>query len=355
MTAVSLDDADLVRRLDPTGLLGRIEALPEQCRDAWEQGRAIELPRAFGRVDSVIVCGMGGSAIGGDIVRALANRLCHVPVVVLRGYDLPAWVGSRTLAVFCSASGNTEETLAAFDRALDTDAPKIVITQGGRLLEEARANGIAAIQYRYDGEPRSGLGYGLMLLLAALQRTGLVEDVEDDVTEALATLVGQRDELGFAAPEVRNPAKRLARRLHGRLPVIVGADVLAEAAHRWATQIHENGKQWAFWQGLPELNHNLVEGFDRPADVIERLVVVFLDHPQLHPRVRLRYDITRELLHAAGVANETVTARGSSPLAQALSAIQFGDYVSFYLAMLNGVNPSPVPRIDVLKRRLSEA
>ncbi|HXF51123.1 MAG TPA: bifunctional phosphoglucose/phosphomannose isomerase [Dehalococcoidia bacterium] len=355
MTAVSLDDADLVRRLDPTGLLGRIEALPEQCRDAWEQGRTIELSRAFGRVDSVVVCGMGGSAIGGDIVRALANRLCHVPVVVLRGYDLPGWVGSRTLAVFCSASGNTEETLAAFDRALDTDAPKIVITQGGRLLEEARANGIAAIQYRYDGEPRSGLGYGLMLLLAALQRTGLVEDIDDDVTEAVATLVGQREELGFAAPEERNPAKRMARRLHGRLPVIVGADVLAEAAHRWATQIHENGKQWAFWQELPELNHNLVEGFDRPADVVERLVVVFLAHPQLHPRVRLRYDITRELLDAAGVASETVTARGSSPLAQALSAIQFGDYVSFYLAMLNGVNPSPVPRIDVLKRRLSES
>ncbi|HWQ28504.1 MAG TPA: bifunctional phosphoglucose/phosphomannose isomerase [Dehalococcoidia bacterium] len=354
MNGISLDDAALVRKLDVTGLLGRIEALPEQCRDAWEQGRALELSRAFGRVDNVIVCGMGGSAIGGDVARALASRLCHVPVIVHRSYDLPAWVGSRTLAIFCSASGNTEETLAAFDRALDTDAPKIVITQGGRLLEEARANGVATVEYRYDGEPRSGLGYGLMLLLAALRRTGLLEDIEEDVTEALATLLAQREEVGFATPEDRNPAKGLARRIHGRLPVIVGADVLAEAAHRWATQIHENGKQWAFWQELPELNHNLVEGFDRPPELLERLFVVFLAHPQLHPRVRLRYDVTRELLDAAGVASHTVTARGSGPLAQALSAIHFGDYVSFYLAILNGVNPSPVPRIDVLKRRLSE-
>lgn len=355
MNDLSLDDATAISRLDPTGLLGRIEALPEQCRDAWEQGSALELSRAFGRVDSVLVCGMGGSAIGGDIVRALASRLCHVPVMVLRGYELPAWVGSRTLTVFCSASGNTEETLAAFDRALDTDAPKIVITQGGRLLEEARANGVSAIEYRYDGEPRSGLGYGLMLLLAALRRTGLADDIDADVTEALSALADQREAIGFAAPETHNPAKALARRLRGRLPVIVGAGVLAEAAHRWATQIHENAKQWAFWQELPELNHNLVEGFDRPAELLERLIVVFLAHPDLHPRVRLRYDVTRELLGEAGVASETVTARGSSLLAQALSAIHFGDYVSFYLAMLNGVNPSPVPRIDVLKRRLSEA
>jgi glucose/mannose-6-phosphate isomerase len=355
MNGLSLDDAALVARLDPTGLLGRIETLPEQCRDAWEQGRALDLSRAFGRVDSVVICGMGGSAIGGDIARALASRLCHVPVIVLRGYDLPAWVGSRTLAIFCSASGNTEETLAAFDRALDTDAPKIVLTQGGRLLEEAQANGVPAIEYRYDGEPRSGLGYGLMLLLAALQRTELFEDIEEDVTEALATLVAQREEIGFAAPEERNPAKSLARRLHGRVPVIAGAEVLAEAAHRWATQIHENGKQWAFWQELPELDHNLVEGFERPRELLDRLCVVFLTHPQLHPRVRLRHDVTRELLDAAGVASEVVAARGSSPLSQALSAIHFGDYVSFYLAMLNGVNPSPVPRIDILKRRLSEA
>ncbi len=355
MNDPSLDDAAAIAKLDPTGLLARIEALPEQCRDAWEQGRTLELSRAFGRVDNVLVCGMGGSAIGGDLVRALASRLCHVPVIVSRSYELPAWVGSRTLAIFCSASGNTEETLAAFDRALDTDAPKIVITQGGRLLEEARANGVAAIAYRYDGEPRSGLGYGLMLLLAALRRTGLVDDIDGDVAECVATLIAQREDLDFDTPESRNPAKALARRLHGRLPVIVGAGVLAEAAHRWATQIHENGKQWAFWQELPELDHNLVEGFDRPAQLLERLVVVFLAHPELHPRVRLRYEVTQELLDAAGVASETVTARGSSLLAQALSAIHFGDYVSFYLAMLNGVNPSPVPRIDVLKRRLSEA
>lgn len=355
MTGASLDDAALVRRLDPTGLLGRIEALPEQCRDAWEQGRTLQLSRAFGRVDAILIFGMGGSAIGGDIVRVLAARASTVPVTVVRGYDLPAFTGSRTLAVFCSASGNTEETLTAFDRALDTDAPKVVITQGGRLLDEAEANGVPAVRYRYEGEPRSGLGYGLMLLLAVLQRTGLMDDLEEDVTEALAVLVQQRGSIGFATPEERNPAKQLARRLHGRLPVIIGAEALAEAAHRWATQLHENSKQWAFWQELPELNHNLVEGFHQPPEVVSRLRAVFLTHAHLHPRVRLRYDITRELLDQAGAGSEMVTAHGSSPLAVTLSAVHFGDYVSFYLAMLNGVNPSPVPRIDVLKRRLSES
>ncbi len=353
-SATSLDGRALAQRIDPQGLLERIEALPEQCREAWDLGMAAPLPPAA-HVINVVICGMGGSAIGGDLVRALAAGVSHAPVTVVRGYELPAHTGAGTLALFCSASGNTEETLAAFDRALDTDAHKLVITKGGALLAEAQKYGVPAVQYRYDGEPRSGLGYGLMIPLAVLCRLGVLDELDGDVDEAIATLVEQRKIVGFDAPEERNPAKRLARSLHGRITVVIGGGILSEAAHRWATQFHENGKVWAFWQELPELNHNLVEGFGLPPAAVENVCAVFLRGPRLHPRVLLRYDVTRELMAGAGVALETVDARGESPLAQVLSAIHFGDYVSYYLALLNGVTPSPVPRIDVLKRRLREA
>jgi glucose/mannose-6-phosphate isomerase len=352
-TLAALDGRALIERLDGRGLLGLIEALPEQCAEAWEAAGPFELPEAHCGARELVVLGMGGSAIAGDVVRSLAAVAGRKPVTVVRGYDLPPFVGEETLVVACSHSGNTEETLSAFEAALDAGAKVAVVTTGGRLAAQARERGLPSLQYAFDGGPRSALGHQLMRLLAVAERAGALNGHDAAVTEALALMREQRALLGFASPAERNPAKQLAARLYKRLPAIIGAGPLTDAAHRWKTQLNENSKCWALYDELPELGHNAIVGFGLPREVVELLHVVFLWHPSLHPRVLVEYEVAADELFREGVSHERVEAKGSTPLAQALTAIYFGDLVSYYLAMLNGVDPSPVAPIDRLKARLA--
>lgn len=349
-----LDDRNTYERLDRDGMLARVEGLPEQCRDAWGRAGDVRLPDAYRRARALVVAGMGGSAIGGDLFRALAAPQANIPVFVVRGYDLPAWVGPETVMVYSSHSGETEETLSAFEQGLAAGAMGVVVSTGGHLSELGRQRGLPVIAYSYAGEPRSALGWQLMSLLAIGEALGLLT-AAGDVSEALAVLTEQRQEIGSARPADVNPAKQLAHWFQGCLPVVLGAGALAEAAHRWKTQFNENAKSWAFWDELPELDHNAIAGFGLPREEIGRLRPLFLRSPSLHPRVLLRYEATADALTAAGVEHREVVARGTSLLAQALSVIHFGDMVTYYLALLNGEEPSPVKAIVALKERLAQA
>jgi glucose/mannose-6-phosphate isomerase len=350
----ALDDPQTYSRLDPDGLLGRVRELPEQCREAWAQAKSFRFPSEFAEVDSVVVLGMGGSAIAGDIVRSLALRQGRKPVFVHRGYDLPPFVGERTLVVASSYSGETEETLSSFGKALSGPSKKTVITTGGKLLSLARARGLPEHVFEYEGEPRSALGHSLMSLLALAEAAGVLPEQSRAVDEAIGVMEALGREINDDVPFDKNAAKQLASRLQGRLPVVYGAEVLVEAAHRWKTQLNENAKVWALYEEISELNHNAVEGFALPKEVAERAFVVFLWHRGLNARNLLRYEATSEALESAGVASERVEARGAGELARVLSAVHFGDWVSYYLAMLNGVRPSPVTSIQAFKRRLAE-
>lgn len=350
----TLDDPQTFARLDPDGLRGRIRGLPEQCREAWQQAKAFPFPRDFADVRDVLVLGMGGSAIAGDIVRSLALRRGGKPVFVHRGYDLQQFVDEWTLVVASSNSGETEETLSAFQQSLDRPSMKMAITTGGRLLALADERGLPAFVFSYEGEPRSSLGYSLMALLAVARATGVLPDQSREVEEAIWLMEALRREIGDDVPLETNAAKQLAVRLQGKLPVVYGAEILTEAAHRWKTQLNENAKVWAFYEEMSELNHNAVEGFGLPREIAERALVVFLYHRGLNPRNLLRYEATRDALEEAGVASERVEARGEGDLARVLTAVYFGDWVSYYLAMLNGVRPSPVTAIRGVKKRLAE-
>jgi glucose/mannose-6-phosphate isomerase len=349
-----LNDPAIYRRLDPEGLLGRIRDLPRQCRDAWQQARALRLPDDYSHVDNLLVLGVGGSAIGGDLLSALAVPQGSAPVSVVRGYDLPAWVDANTLVVACSYSGETEETLSAFQQALERPCKKLVVTTGGHLLDMARQAKVPAFRYEYPSEPRSTIGYGLMALLSVGERLGLVDEQEDDIAEAVSLMDGLCRQLDAEVPSGENPAKQLAARLQGRLPVVFGAGVLAPVARRWKTQLNENSNVWAAWEELPEADHNTIVGFALPREVADRVCAVFLYDPMLHPRVILRYRATQDALERAGVACDVVEVKGSSPLSQVMTGILWGDYVSYYLAILNGVSPSPVEAIVELKKRLAD-
>jgi len=350
-----LDSAEERRRRDPGGMLQAIAGLAGQCRDAWAAAQALELPAAYRDIDRIIIAGMGGSAIAGDYWRVLLQRESHIPVTNVRQYDLPPFVEERTLVIASSFSGDTEETVSAFEQALATRARKLVVTAGGRLLTMARANGVPAFAYSFRGEPRAALGWSLMPLIAAGEKLGLTQGAGRDVEEAIAVLEAAREQLGEDSPAARNPAKQAAGRLREKLPVIYAGGPLVEVAHRWKTQLNESAKVWAFYEELPEIHHNAIIGYELPRSVARDTAVVFLDSPDLvHRRVQLRYQFTQKLLGEAGVEHFVVDSRGKSALAQMLYLTQFGDYVSAYLALLYGVDPTPTTVIDELKAWLAE-
>jgi len=351
----TLDDAGERRRLDPGGMLASIAGLPEQCREAWKAARLLDVPGGNSPVDRIVILGMGGSAIAGDIFRVLLQLEAAIPVFNVRAYDLPPYVDERTLVIASSFSGETEETIHAFQQALGTPAQKLAITTGGRLQATARANGIPVFSYQFGGEPRAAIGWSLMPLLALGQSTGLMPQVDSDIEEMCSALQRLREVIGEKTPLQGNQAKQLAGQLYDRLPVIYGAGPLLEVAHRWKTQLNESSKVWAFYEELPEAQHNAVIGLGLPAGVARQVTVVFLTSPDLlHPRVRLRYGLTERLLDDAGIPHQTVETRGRSALAQLMSLVLLGDYVSAYLALLFGVDPTPTAVIDELKARLGE-
>jgi glucose/mannose-6-phosphate isomerase len=350
----TLDDLNLIQQRDPGQMLARIGELPQQCRDAWANVQAFRLPDGYDDSTAVVVAGLGGSAIGGDLVRTLVEPECRVPVVVSREYDLPAWVGPGTLVIASSYSGNTEETLSAFEQAHARGARLLAVTTGGKLAGMARDWGTPALTFNYQSQPRAALGHSLVLLLGILGRLGFVADKGGDLDETVKVMQAWQAEIRADVPEATNPAKQLARRLHGRLPVVYGAGHLSEVAHRYKTQFNENSKHWAEFDVFSELNHNAVVGYEHPRVVIDRITVIMLVSDQYQPQIAARMRITGEILDQRKVDHVTVATRGESALAQVLSLIHFGDYVSFYLALLNEADPTPVKVIDYLKQRLAE-
>ncbi|MCK4274866.1 MAG: bifunctional phosphoglucose/phosphomannose isomerase [Dehalococcoidales bacterium] len=354
MNKINLDDVKVYQQNDPEGMLARIKELPMQCQQAWQAAMSFKLPADYADVDRVVVLGMGGSAIGGDLVRSLVQSESRIPVIVHREYGLPAFVDEKTLVIASSYSGNTEETLSGFESALKTKAKKLAMTTGGKLQELAEANNIPVFKIEYKAQPRAALGFSFLPTLGVLQKLGFLKDKSADVAETVQVLEKLSARLGENSPLTGNPAKQLAQRLYGCLPVIYGAGIAAEAAHRWKTQINENGKAWAFFEVFPELNHNATVGYPFPPEIAQKIRVILLRSPLFNERVKLRYEVTCELLKRAGVAYEFVDSEGKSALSQMMSLVMMGDFTSYYLAILYGVDPSPVEVISYLKDRLAK-
>jgi glucose/mannose-6-phosphate isomerase len=352
---IDLDNTEVYKRLDPASMRERIRELPQQCLKAWQQALDFKLPTGYSNIDKVVILGMGGSAIGGDLLKSLSALEKNALVLVHRDYDLPPFVNAKTLVIASSYSGMTEETLSAFNQVLSTPAKKLALTTGGKLKAIAEQNKIPVFTIDYVSSPRAAVGHSFLPLLGICQKLGIVSDKSKDVAEMAQVLKDLQSTIDENCPLKLNPAKQLAIKLYNHLAVIYGAGFLAPAAQRWKTQINENSKAWAFYEILPELNHNATVGYEFPADLAQRLFVVFLRSPRLHPRTLLRYKLTAEMLTNAKVSHETIEARGESPLSQMMSLVFFGDWVSYYLALLNDTDPSPVKVIDYLKKRLAES
>jgi len=347
-----IESVERIRAADPGNMLDRIKDLPKQVRDAWKIASASELPPPHGDVRNITVAGMGGSAIGGDLAAALLADELKVPMSVHRDYGLPAYVGRDSLVIVSSYSGNTEETLSSFQEAQRRGARVLALTTGGRIAELATAAKYPVVTFSYAAQPRAALGYSLGLVLGTLTRLGFVRDLTADIDAALADLAKLEERVHEGART--NDAKKLAIELFGRIIFAYGGGVLGVMARRVKGQWNENAKNWGAFDVLPELDHNAVVGFPHPDIARDALTVLFLRSDRDNPRHKLRFDVTRELLDRASIPHKTLQFSGASMLSEVLQLTLFTDYVSFYVALLNGADPSPVKSIDHLKDRLAK-
>jgi len=348
-----IESVEAIKKADPGDMLTKIKDLPLQIRDAWKVVQGATLPPAYGDVRNVTVLGMGGSAIGGEFAGALLADDLKVPLAVHRDYGLPGYVGRDSLVIASSFSGNTEETLSGFDEAKKRGAKVIAITTGGRLADEAKTLRLPLITFGYHAQPRAALGYSLTLVLGTLGKLGLARDMGQEIEQALADVARLEERVHEGART--NDAKAMAIELVGRIPVVFGAGVMGVMARRVKDQWNENAKNWAHYDVMSELNHNAVVGFPHPVIAREAQVVLLLRSRRDNPRHRVRFDVTKELLDRAQIPSKELRFEGSSMLSEVLQMTYFTDYVSFYVALLNGADPTPVTSIDYLKDRLAKA
>jgi glucose/mannose-6-phosphate isomerase len=349
-----LDESAALGRRDPRGMIGHIGQLPRQLRSGWQISRALELSDAHRAAKAVAVLGMGGSAAAGDIARGVFSDLLSVPLISVRDYELPAWVDRENLVIAVSHSGATEETISALTSALERRCPVAVITTGGPVGDVAARAGLPRLVYPNESEPRAALGYTLALLCGLLERAGMLRIGEAEIEAAAGAVEAVVAADGPHATTDISTAKQLAWSLVGRLPVIEAAGFLAPVARRWRTQLNENAKSTAIAEELPEATHNSIVGYEQPELLRDHAYYVFLASPLDHERSARRATVSAELLTQLGISYQVVAVSGEGRLAQACAAIALGDYVSAYLALLYGLDPTPVDAIAHVKRSLTD-
>ncbi len=351
---MNLDDVGAMRQLDSQSMLGFIDRLPEQLQQAWQAAGAFPLDLPPQPIRQVIIAGMGGSGIGGALLTALCEPQSAVPITVWRNYGLPAWArGRETLVIAASHSGNTEETLSAFQEARSRGVTLVAITSGGELAVQAQSASIPLWQFTFSAQPRAAVGFLFLLPLACVTRLGLIADPSAELEAALEAMRAQQVNLRSEIPASRNPAKRMAGQWMGRWVAVYGSDHLAPVARRWKTQAAEIAKSWAQFEELPELDHNTIVGTTQPEDLVARYMLIFLRSALAHPRNELRARHTRELFMVQGYNTDEYQAQGANRLANMLTALHFGDYAAYYLAIAYGIDPTPVEVITELKSRLA--
>ena len=343
-------------KLDPAGMHAVIAGLPKQCIQAMaltEQSAAVIPDKKY---RAAVICGMGGSAIAGDLLASYLTDKAAFPVIVNRNYGLPGWVGRDDLVIASSYSGDTEETLAGFDESLARGAAICGITSGGELQRRCGERGLPCLEIPGGLPPRGALGYSLFGILGTLIKSRLVPDCRVEVMETVRLLETLAKEYDPGAPSSSNRAKSLAQQLHNGMPVIyASSDSMGGVARRWANQLNENAKVLSYWALFPELCHNEIVGWEKLPEIRKQTRVVFLEDQDDHPRNALRARIVKEILDPSAAGLFTVKSQGTSLLARMLSLVYLGDWVSLYLAHLNQVDPTPVQRIAELKVRLKEA
>ena len=347
----ALDDPGTYRRYDPRCMLKHLHDIPTSCQNAWHLASRFELPSSYRDINKIVILGMGGSAIGADLVVGMNE--CRKPIVIHRGYTLPPFVDADTLVIASSYSGMTEETNAAFAQAITNPAKKMAMTTGGKLGQLATEHHLPCFTFDYASPPRAALPYSLIPLLNILSKLGFMCLATDGIDAMVSALTDLERTVCETQPYEQNSAKKLAQAMHNKVCVVYGGEFLSEVGHRWKLQINENAKAVADYESFPELNHNTIVGYHFPSDVLGKIVVTMLTSELLDARIRRRYAVTQKLLNKTGIDCHVISAHGANKISQMLELILFGDYVSYYLALLNQTDPYPLDEVNYLKDELS--
>jgi glucose/mannose-6-phosphate isomerase len=350
-----LDDLTAMQQLDASRMIDEIDHLPDQLENAARQTQSLAFPN-WGGVQRIVIAGMGGSAIAGDLISSSIVGSCPVPVMVHRDYGLPAWANSaECLVICCSHSGNTEETLSSFATAQEQGCRVAAITTGGQLRAKAESAGYPVWIFQHNGQPRSAIGYGFAYLAGIFTRLGLANYTPDDFAKTAAWMRQEQQKYLPATPVVNNPAKRQAGQMVNRNLFLFASGQFAPVARRWKGQINELAKAPAAADQLPEADHNSLAGSVYPPELLEHSLALFIQSASDHPANLNRSKLTRRAYMLAGIPTDHFTAAGETPLQQLWSAIHYGDYISYYLAMLYGVDPTPIDAIQDFKKELSKS
>ncbi len=342
----------MYRDLDKENMFGAIWNFPENMKEALNVGNRIVLKQEYCEIQNIVIVGMGGSAIGGDVVSVLEKSNIKIPLTICRGYSVPQWVKNKTLVIFSSYSGNTEETLSALDDAIKKRAVVCGLTTGGMLAERLKKLEMDVIIVPSGLQPRAALAYSFIPMIKLLEKIGLIEtNIDTWLQQSIESISSKR--LLYSKNNDDNPLIELSKNIYKKIPIIYSdTSTMKVAGVRLKGQICENSKMLSFFNELPEQNHNEIVGWENNPKLFNHLFVVWLVDESDNPRVKLRTKITQTILEEKGVDQITMRVQGNSFQERFLNMIHYGDWLSFWCAILHQTNPSPVKNIDRLKKTL---
>jgi len=351
-------DQPAIYKLDRSKIYESILGLPDQVEQAWVEGSNQTLHTKCHLAKNIIIAGMGGSALSGRIIRSLDQYILNVPLEVVTNYRLPNYVGKSSLVILSSYSGNTEETISCAHDALARGAKIFAIATGGTLLSFAKKNNLDYYQIdpraNPSGQPRMGLGYSIIAVFAVLARCGFINFEHKDVEKIGELLDNLTEHFGKDVPLEKNPAKIMADKLHDRAIVFISANHLNGTVHAIKNMLNENSKTFAAAFDLPELDHHLLEGLSFPKNLKDVLHFILINSDHYPKAIQQRLTITRQILTKHGFISTIIKPESTHPTLQAFETLYFGSFLSYYLAMLNHIDPGPIPSVDYLKKELAK-
>lgn len=347
---IDLTNLDEIKRLDPKDVYGSTGMLTDQCSYIWDLAKSFQFQDIHTKAKNIILCGMGGSQYGSYVIQNLYRDELHVPLISYGDYHLPGYIGKDSLVILSSYSGSTEEPVNCGQEAVDKDFPIVTLTGGGKAEEMAKAHKFPMLffdqKYNPSGQPRLGTGYMVVGAIALLTRLKYLSVSDDEIQVAVNGLKKH-------TKTIEDTARELAKKIAEYIPVIFAAEFLNGNIHIIRNQINETAKSFSSFSELPELNHHLMEGLKNPAD--KKLIVLFIDSDFYSPKLRKRFDLTKEVVEKNDIMHVTYKPRGEDKLSQMLDVLAFGGYLSFFLAMLYGQDPSVIPWVDFFKEKLKKS
>ncbi len=348
-----LDNIEKIQKIDKFGLLGNIEDMPDQISAGWELGSKSTLPSHYYNIKNILLCGMGGSGISSLLAKSLISDSARVPIDVWQDYNLPYYIDTSSLVIVTSFSGNTEESISCLKEAIDRQSKIIVISTGGEAGAICKKMKIPFVEFSYGSPPRAAFGYTFSILMQLLKRLNMIEIEDRLIVQAVKYLKNLATKINIQANSSQNIAKSYAEQMNGSVPIIIGSEHLSVVSYRWSTQINENAKQAAWSDTIPEMNHNRVCGLDFPKNIKENLKYYILSSKNINERLILRESILSQLFDRSRLNYETIYLQPSTnKIIESLSFIMLGDYISFYLAILNTTDPSRIKNIEYYKEKL---